>query len=133
MTDPIETEEDLLDIRPVSDTQIACSGADLIDMLNCDEGVDEALFTRLDLTPHPDDSFDFEFLVFDEISEDAYYCITFPEGTDFSDFSIAQACALEEITEKCFNDLASAYEEEPCDGDCENCPQDCIGKLPVEN
>lgn len=132
MDEPFETEEDLLDIRAVSETQIACSGADLIDMLNCDEGVDEALFARLNLTPHIDDSLDFEFVVFDEINEESYYCVTFPEGTDFSDFSIAQAYALEEISEKCFNDLAADDAEDPCDGDCENCPQDCIGKIPVE-
>lgn len=133
MDEPIETEDDLLDIRAVSETQIACSGADLVDMLNCDEGVDEALFTRLNLTPYIDDSVGFDYVFFNEINEDAYYCISFPEGTDFSDFSIAQAYALEEISEKCFNDLAEDEADYPCDGDCENCPQACIGKIPVEN
>lgn len=125
-------EEELLDLRFINEHQIACSGGDLIDMLNCDEGVSPELYTRLHLTPHTDDSLGFEYTFFDELKDDAFYMISFPDGTDFQDFSIAQALALEEISEKCFNDLAMEESELSCDGDCETCPQECIGKLPVE-
>ncbi len=128
---PDDEADDLLDLRPVSATQIACSGADLVDLLNCDEGVGEALYARLGLTPHTDDSLGFEYTAFAEIDEDAYYMLTFPEGTDFADFTVAQALALEEISEMCFNDLALDESEMSCDGDCDNCPQECVGKLPV--
>lgn len=129
-TDPAE-EDELLDLRYLGQWQIACSGADLLDLLNCDEGVGPDLYARLGLTPHTDDSLGFDWVEFDEIDEGAYYALDFPEGTDFADFSVAQALRLEEISEKCFNDLPTGDEDDPCDGDCDHCPQDCIGKIPV--
>ncbi len=139
MTDPDltppeqEEEDDLLDLRYLGQWQIACSGADLLDLLNCDEGVGPALYKRLGLTPYTDDSLGFDWTEFDEIDEAAYYAIEFPAGTDFADFSVAQAIRLEEISEKCFNDLPTGDEDEPCDGDCDHCSQDCVGKLPVKD
>ncbi len=129
-TDPAE-EDELLDLRYLGQWQIACSGADLLDLLNCDEGVGPDLYARLGLTPRTDDSLGFDWVEFDEIDEGAYYALDFPEGTDFADFSVAQALRLEEISEKCFNDLPTGDEDDPCDGDCDHCPQDCIGKIPV--
>ena len=129
-TDPAE-EDELLDLRYLGQWQIACSGADLLDLLNCDEGVGPDLYARLGLTPHTDDSLGFDWVEFDEIDEGAYYALDFPEGTDFADFSVAQTLRLEEISEKCFNDLPTGDEDDPCDGDCDHCPQDCIGKIPV--
>ena len=128
-TDPAE-EDELLDLRYLGQWQIACSGADLLDLLNCDEGVGPDLYARLGLTPHTDDSLGFDWVEFDEIDEGAYYALEFPAGTDFADFSVAQALRLEEISEKCFNDLPTG-DEDPCDGDCDHCTQDCIGKIPV--
>ncbi len=129
---PQESDEDtLLDLRYVNAHQIACPGMDLEDMLNCDTAVGEELYKRLHLTPHVDTSCDFEWVVFDEIRDGAYYMITFPEETDFSDFSIAQALAVEEISETCFNNLQPCEEDDSCDGDCDSCPQECIGKVPV--
>lgn len=129
---PQEDDEDsFLDLRYISAHQIACPGTDLEDMLNCDDAVGEDLYHRLNLTPHVDTSCDFDWLVFDEIRGDAFYMITFPEGTDFSDFSIAQALKVEEIAETCFNNLQSCEDDESCDGECDSCPQECIGKVPV--
>ncbi len=129
---PDEDDEDtLLDLRYVSQWQIACPGADLVDMLNCDDDVGPNLYARLGLTPHTEDFDGLEWVEFAEIRPDGYYMIDFPEGTDFADFSIAQALRLEEIDEKCFNDLPTGDEDDPCDGNCEHCSQDCIGKRPV--
>ncbi len=128
-----DQEDELLDLRYVSEHQIACSGIDLKDMLNYDDAVDLKLYARLHLTSHIVQASGFEYTEFDEISDDAFYMITFPEGTDFSDFSIAQALTVEEISEKCFNGLPTGSEDEPCDGNCEDCPQECIGKQPVNS
>ena len=124
-------EEELLDLRYVGEHQIACSGADLTDMLNCDEGIGPELYARLGLTATQDTSLEFTFFTFAEVSEEAYYMVTFPEGTDFANFSIAQALAIEEISPERFEELPTGDEPEPCDGDCDHCPQDCIGKQPV--
>ncbi len=122
---------------PVNDHQVACSGSDLIDMLNFDEAVDEAgdaLFQRLGLTYtlEKDDCCDFELRRFNELSEDAYYLITFSPQTDLEDFSMVDARSIEEISEQCYCDLADAANETPCDGNCDECDQDCIGKQPIE-
>ena len=124
-------EEELLDLRYVGEHQIACAGADLTDMLNCDEGVGPELYARLGLTATQDTSLEFTFFTFDEVDEEAYYMVTFPEGTDFANFSIAQALSIEEISPERFEELPTGDELDPCDGDCEHCPQDCIGKEPV--
>ena len=134
MTEPNalpEDDADTLDLRYVSQWQIACPGPDLLDMLNCDDGVGPDLYARLGLTPRVEDLDGLEWVCFDEIRDDAYYMLTFPEGTDFADFSVAQALRLEEIDEKCFNDLPTDDEADACDGECETCPQNCVGKLPV--
>lgn len=120
------------DLRPVSDTQVACPGCDLIDMLIYDEDVTEETFQRLHLTAHLiEDEAGYETYAFDEIADDKFYLITFPEGTNLEEISLADAISLEEISEKCFNDLDIPEYEEPCDGNCEDCPQDCIGKQPI--
>lgn len=124
-------EEELLDLRYVGEHQIACAGADLTDMLNCDEGVGPELYARLGLTATQDTSLEFTFFTFDEVDEEAYYMVTFPEGTDFANFSIAQALSIEEISPERFEELPTGDELDPCDGDCEHCLQDCIGKEPV--
>lgn len=137
MTDPQtqpaedDGEEGLLDLRYLGQWQIACSGEDLLDLLNCDDGVGPALYARLGLTPRPVEGLDFAWTEFAEIDPSAYYALEFPAGTDFADFSVAQALRLEEIGEKCFNDLPTGEEDDACDGDCEHCPQDCVGKRPV--
>ncbi len=135
MTEPEDLpaeDDDALDLRYLGQWQIACPGADLVDLLNCDAGVGPDLYARLGLTPRDVSAeMGFDWLAFDEIDEEAYYAIDFPEGTDFGDFTIAQALRLEEIPETCFNTLPTGAEEEPCDGECETCPQDCIGKRPV--
>lgn len=126
-------DEDLdFDLRPVSNTQVACPGIDLIDMLIYDEDVNEETFQRLHLTAHLiEDEMGYETYAFDEIDADKYYLITFPEGTNLEEISLADAISLEEISEKCFNDLDVPEDEEPCDGNCEDCSQDCIGKQPI--
>lgn len=126
-------DEDLdFDLRPVSNTQVACPGVDLIDMLIYDEDVNEETFQRLHLTAHLiEDEMGYETYAFDEIEANKYYLITFPEGTNLEEISLADAISLEEISEKCFNDLDVPEYEDPCDGDCEHCPQDCIGKQPI--
>ncbi len=118
---------------PVNETQVACDGIDLIDMLNYSESVDEhekEIFTRLGLTytVEHDEMLDFDIRHFNELSEEKCYLLTFPEGADLADFDIADVLAIEEIPQETYNDLFSAYNETPCDGDCENCSQDCIGK-----
>ena len=132
MTEPDDTDsEDLLDLRYVSENQVACVGLDLTDMLNCDDGVGPALYKRLGLTPQRDPIEDFEYFTFPEIQDDRYYMLTFPEGTDFTDFSVSQALRIEEIDETRFLELPTEDEDGACDGDCESCPQACIGKEPV--
>lgn len=126
-----ESEEELLDLRYVGEHQLACPGVDLIEMLNCDDAVGPALYARLGLTPQREEALDFDYLTFAELRPEAYYMLSFPEGTDFSDFSVAQALAIEEISETRFNELPTDDDDGPCDGDCEHCPQDCIGKRPV--
>lgn len=132
MTEPDDTDsEDLLDLRYVSENQVACVGLDLTDMLNCDDGVGPALYKRLGLTPQRDPIEDFEYFTFPEIQDSRYYMLTFPEGTDFTDFSVSQALRIEEIDETRFLELPTEDEDGACDGDCESCPQACIGKEPV--
>lgn len=134
------TEEDFedidFDIRPVSATQVACSGYDLTDMLCYDDRVTERTFRRLGLTPlddDPDPDTGFNEVFIEEIDEEKFYLITFPEGTNLEDFSMADALSVEEFPEKCFNDLAVDDSEMSCDGDCDHCPQeDCIGKYPID-
>ncbi len=132
-----DEEADFDSLLPVNDHQLACVGSDLIDMLNFDEAVDEAgdeLFKRLGLTYvlEHDDLCDFDIRHFNELSEEAYYLITFGPETDLEDFSIADAIAIEEISEECYADLLEAADETPCDGNCDDCDQDCIGKQPIE-
>lgn len=125
-------EEIDFDLRPVSATQVACPGIDLIDMLIYDEDVTEETFQKLRLTAHVvEDEAGYESYTFDEIEEEKYYLITFPEGTNLEEISLADAISLEEISKKCFNDLDVPEMDEPCDGNCECCPQDCIGKQPI--
>lgn len=119
------------DLRYVSETQLACSGEDLMELLNFDADVDEALYARLGLTPMLQQGDDFEFYEFEEILPEKYYMITFPPETDFSDFTVAQALSVEEITEQRFQELERDDSEMACDGNCECCDQDCIGKQPV--
>lgn len=127
-------EEDEFDLRPVSATQIACPGYDLMDLLCYDEAVTEETFKRLGLTlvETTDAETGFVEPSVEGLDPEAYYLVTFPEGTDFEDFSVADALSVEEFPEKCFNDLAMDESEMSCDGNCETCPQDCIGKRPVE-
>lgn len=127
-------EEDLgedFDLRYVSDTQIACSADDLTDLLNFDADVDEELYARLGLTAETQSEADFEYTIFKEIVSGRYYMVTFPSGTDFTDFTVAQALSIEEISEQRFEELALDDSEMACDGNCECCDQDCIGKQPV--
>lgn len=127
-----EDEEIDFDLRPISATQVACPALDLIDMLTYDEDVDEATYERLHLTAHiTEDEAGYENVTFDEIDENGYYMITFPEGTDLSEISLATALMIEPISEQAFNDLDVPEDDFPCDGDCDVCPQDCIGKQPV--
>ena len=119
------------DLRYVSDTQLACSGEDLMELLNFDADVDEALYERLGLIAELQQGEDFEFYEFKEILPENYYMITFPPETDFSDFTVAQALSVEEITEQRFQELELDDSEMACDGNCECCDQDCIGKQPV--
>lgn len=130
--DPAEQDEETFDLRYVSENQIACPGTDLEEMLNFDDRVGPALYQRLGLTPHRDEGEDFLYNTFEEVDIEGYYMITFPSGTDFSDFSIADALAIEPFSEARFLELPTGDEDEPCDGDCENCPQDCIGKQPID-
>ncbi|MEG1552584.1 MAG: hypothetical protein RR133_01505 [Kiritimatiellia bacterium] len=132
VTEPLDDEAEELDLRFVSETQIACAGFDLVDLLNCDEGVGLELYHRLHLTAQKELSLDFDYTVFDEIEDEKFYMLTFPTGTDFADFSIVQVLSVDEISEKCFNDLVIDDSEMSCDGNCDACPQDCIGKHPVE-
>lgn len=121
------------DLRPVSETQVACPGIDLIDMLTYDEDVTDETFERLKLTAHLcEDEAGYETYAFDEIDAEKFYLITFPEGTNLEEISLADAISLEEISEKCFNDLDVPKDDDPCDGNCEICPQDCIGKQPID-
>lgn len=119
------------DLRYVSDTQLACSGADLMELLNFDADVDEALYERLGLTAELQQEEDFEYYEFKEILPENYYMISFPAGTDFTDFTVAQAIAIEEMDEARFAELDAGVAEMACDGDCDSCEQDCIGKQPV--
>lgn len=123
-------EEDF-DLRYVSDTQLACSAEDLTDLLNFDADVGEALYQRLGLTAETQMADDFEYTEFKEILPGHYYMVTFPSGTDFTDFTVAQALSIEEISEQRFEELALDDSEMACDGNCECCDQDCIGKQPV--
>ncbi len=132
-------EEDIFNtLIPVNDHQMACSGIELIDLFNYSEEVDEAdesYFTRLGLTctMAPDDfAFDAELRSFAELSEDAYYLLTFTPETDLADFSMLNLLAIEEISEQAYTDFVEAVDAAPCDGDCDNCDQDCIGKQPIE-
>lgn len=129
-----DDEGDDFDLRPVSSTQIACPGYDLIDLLCYDDAVTPETFRRLGLTyveGEEDPETGFAEPTVEELDPEAYYLLTFPEGTDFEDLTVANALLVEEFPEKCFNDLAVDDSEMSCDGDCENCPQDCIGKRPV--
>lgn len=126
-------DEDFLDLRPVSDNQFACSGEDLESLLNYgDDGVDAAFFARLGLTARAGELCGEPYYTFDEVSPDRYYLVTLADGADATEFSMAQAVRVEEFSEKCFNELCESDSDEdwPCEGDCENCPQDCVGKLP---
>ena len=119
------------DLRYVSDTQIACSAEDLTDLLNFDADVGEELYERLGLTAETHAADDFEYFEFKEIVSGKFYMLTFPPETDFADFTVAQALSVEEISEQRFEELASDVSEMACDGNCECCDQDCIGKQPV--
>lgn len=119
------------DLRYVSETQLACSGEDLMELLNFDADVDEDLYQRLGLTAHLEQTEEFEYYTFDEVIPEKYYMITFPSETDFSDFTVAQALSIEEITEQRFQELELDDSEMACDGNCDCCDQDCIGKQPV--
>lgn len=134
MEDDGEEEGDDFDLRTVSATQIACPGYDLIDLLCYDEAVTPETFRRLGLTyreaENPETGFPEPTV--EGLDPEAHYLITFPEGADLGDFTIADALTVEDFPEKCFNDLAMDDSEMSCDGDCDNCPQDCIGKRPVE-
>ncbi len=126
---------DFLDLRPVSDNQFACSGEDLESLLNYgDEGVDEAFFAKLGLTARPGELCGEPYHTFDEVLPGRYYLVTLTEDADATEFSMAQAVKVEEFSEKCFNELDESDSDDdgawPCEGDCENCPQDCVGKLP---
>lgn len=123
-------EEDF-DLRYVSDTQIACSAEDLTDLLNFDADVGEELYERLGLTAETHAADDFEYFEFKEIVSGKFYMLTFPPETDFADFTVAQALSVEEISEQRFEELALDVSEMACDGNCECCDQDCIGKQPV--
>lgn len=129
-----EEEGDTFDLRPVSATQIACPGYDLIDLLCYDEAVSDDTFRRLGLALREEEDPETGFVepTVEGLDPEAYYLVTFPDGTDFEDFTVADALSVEDFPEKCFNDLAVDDSEMSCDGDCENCPQDCIGKRPVE-
>ena len=129
-----EDEGDDFDLRPVSATQIACPGYDLIDLLCYDEDVTPKTLKRLHLTMEegePDPETGFAEPNIPELDPEAFYLITFPVGTDFENFTVADALSVENFPEKCFNDLATDDSEMACDGNCEACPQDCIGKRPV--
>ncbi len=132
--DDEDLDEAPLDLRVVSATQIACPGADLADLLCYDEAATPELIANLGFTYGETEDPEGEFTepYVEGIDLDAYYLITFPDGTDLEDFSIADALAVELFSEKCFNELAVDEAEMACDGDCDNCPQDCIGKQPVE-
>ncbi|MBQ9694700.1 MAG: hypothetical protein IJV69_08090 [Kiritimatiellae bacterium] len=119
------------DLRYVSDTQLACSGEDLTELLNFDADVDEALYAKLGLTAVLQQAEDFEFYTFEEILPECYYMITFPPETNFADFTVAQALSIEEMTEQRFQELELDDSEMACDGNCDCCDQDCIGKQPV--
>lgn len=124
---------EFLDLRPVSETQFACSGEDLESLLNYgDEGVDEAFFVRLGLTARAGELCGEPYYTFEEIEPERYYLVTLADGSDASEFSVAQAVRVEEFSEKCFNELDESESDDdwPCEGDCEHCPQDCVGKLP---
>ncbi len=132
-----DDEEDLFtSLIPVNDHQIACDGLDLIDMLNFSESVDEVeeiFFKRLGLTyTMEEDEMGFEMRRYNELSEEKAYLLTFPDGTDLSDFDIVDVLSIEELAQETYNDLVVAAGETPCDGDCENCSQDCIGKKPID-
>lgn len=122
---------DDFDLRYVSDTQIACSADDLTDLLNFDADVGEELYERLGLTAEVQSADEFDYFTFKEILPGHYYMLTFPAETDFTDFTVAQALSIEEITEQRFEELALDDSEMACDGNCECCDQDCIGKQPV--
>jgi hypothetical protein len=126
-----DEEGDDFDLRYVSDTQIACSAEDLTDLLNFDADVGEELYARLGLTAVTQQADDFEYVEFKEICAGGYYMVTFPPETDFSDFTVAQALSIEEISAERFEELALDDSEMACDGNCECCDQDCIGKQPV--
>ena len=126
-----EADTDDFDLRYVSDTQLACCGADLVELLNFDADVDEALYQRLGLTAELQQGEDFEYYEFKELEPDHFYMLTFPPETDFTDFTVAQALSIEEISAQRFEELALDDSEMACDGNCECCDQDCIGKQPV--
>ena len=121
------------DLRCVSATQMACPGYDLLDLMAYDEDVTADTFKRLNLTAYEveDDVTGLPHLEVEEIDPEKFYLVTFPDGTDMSALSVSLAISVEEFSEKCFNDLDAEEEDISCDGDCEHCPQDCIGKLPV--
>jgi len=130
-----EEEEALLfyDLRDVSPTRLACPGEDLVDLLAYDPEVDEATYARLGLTP-PERRLDDdgnEFFVIPEIDPEGYYVITFPEDEDPETATFASAIALEPIDREAFEALPPPEADDPCDGDCDRCPQDCVGKQPI--
>ncbi len=125
-------DEDFLDLRPVNDRQFACSGEDLEALLNYDlaEIDADALFNRLGLTPHAVEICGAPYVTFDEIDPEGYYLVTLTEGADATEFSTQELVAFESISETCFNELQAEEDDWPCDGDCDKCLQDCIGKTP---
>ncbi len=133
-----DTEDIFASLIPVNDHQIACAGIELIDLLNYSEEVDEAdesYFTRLGLTyKWVEDDFcpEEKLRVFAELSDEAYYLLTFTDETDLTDFSMLNLLSIEEIPEQTYHDFAAAAGATPCDGNCDACNQACIGKQPIE-
>ncbi len=132
-----EDEDFFESLIPINNHQIACSGIELSDLINYSESVDDsedAFFERLGLsyTFESEEDRELKLRTFNEIDVEKYYILIFPEGTDLADFDIVDLVAFEEITQETYNSLSSAYNTDPCDGDCENCPQDCIGKQPID-
>ncbi len=135
--DDLQDEEFYSTLIPVNEQQMACIGSELIDLFNFSDEIDDAdedYFVRLGLTctVEYDEMCDCDIRSFRELSDEAYYLLTFTPDTDLSDFSMLDLLAIEEIPEQTYIDFADAAETSPCDGDCDNCLQNCIGKQPIE-
>lgn len=119
-----ELSNDTYDLRYVGEHQLACLGFDLVDLLGESENT-PALAHKLALTPHLVTEDDLEYYTFDEIDLEKPYLITWPDAD--TDFQIDDAIAIEPFDQDRFEALAEDTDG-LCEGDCEHCTQDCVGK-----